>query len=335
MEFGAKTIQINGKSVKIQIWDTAGQEAFQAITRTYYKGAIGALLVYDITRKETFIHVTKWLEEVRNNSSKTITVILIGNKKDLEDKRQVSYEEGEAFAKENGLMFLETSAKTAYNVVESFNLSAQCILNNIQKLSFILFTNIAVGKSCILLQFTDNKFRHQHELTIGVEFGAKTIEINGKTIKIQIWDTAGQEAFQAITRTYYKGAIGALLVYDITRRETFTHVTKWLDDVRTNSSKNVTVILIGNKKDLEDKRQVSYEEGEAFAKENGLMFLETSAKTAYNVVESFNLSAQCILNNIERTGVDPSISSNINLVKGMENVNPGGINGPNKANACC
>ena len=191
-----------------------------------------------------------------------------------------------------------------------------------------------MGKSCILLQFTDNKFRHQHELTIGVEFGAKTIEINGKTIKIQIWDTAGQEAFQAITRTYYKGAIGALLVYDITRRETFTHVTKWLDDVRTNSSKNVTVILIGNKKDLEDKRQVSYEEGEAFAKENGLMFLETSAKTAYNVVESFNLSAQCILNNIERTGIDPTLNSNINLNKGMDVVNPG-VNGSNRKNVCC
>ena len=198
----------------------------------------------------------------------------------------------------------------------------------------ILYYFIAVGKSCILLQFTDNKFRYQHELTIGVEFGAKTIDINGKSIKIQIWDTAGQEAFQAITRTYYKGAIGALLVYDITRRETFTHATKWLDDVRTNSSKNVTVILIGNKKDLEDKRQVSYEEGEAFAKENGLMFLETSAKTAYNVVEAFNLSAQCILNNIERTGIDPTISSNINLNRGMENVNQGGMNGPNK-NACC
>ena len=192
-----------------------------------------------------------------------------------------------------------------------------------------------MGKSCILLQFTDNKFLYQHELTIGVEFGAKTIDINGKSIKIQIWDTAGQEAFQAITRTYYKGAIGALLVYDITRRETFTHVTKWLDDVRTNSSKNVTVILIGNKKDLEDKRQVSYEEGEAFAKENGLMFLETSAKTAYNVVESFNLSAQCILNNIERTGIDPTISSNINLNKGMEGVNQGGMNGPSVKNACC
>ena len=112
-------------------------------------------------------------------------------------------------------------------------------------------------------------------------------------------------------------------------------MTKWLDDVRTNSSKNVTVILIGNKKDLEDKRQVSYEEGEAFAKENGLMFLETSAKTAYNVVESFNLSAQCILNNIERTGIDPTISSNINLNKGMEGVNQGGVNGTNGKNACC
>ena len=143
-------------------------------------------------------------------------------------------------------------------------------------------------------------------MTIGVEFGAKTIELNNKTIKIQIWDTAGQEAFQAITRTYYKGAVGALLVYDITRRDTFTRVTKWLEEVKSNSSKSICVILIGNKKDLEDKRQVTYEEGESFAKENGLMFLETSAKTAYNVVEAFNLSAQAILNNIEKTGVDPT-----------------------------
>ena len=197
---------------------------------------------------------------------------------------------------------------------------------------------IAVGKSCILLQFTDNKFRNQHELTIGVEFGAKTIQINGKSVKIQIWDTAGQEAFQAITRTYYKGAIGALLVYDITRKETFIHVTKWLEEVRNNSSKTITVILIGNKKDLEDKRQVSYEEGEAFAKENGLMFLETSAKTAYNVVESFNLSAQCILNNIEKNGVDPTINSNVVLDNGRNNaggISSGGANGNEKKNGCC
>ena len=86
-----------------------------------------------------------------------------------------------------------------------------------------------------------------------MEFGAKTIEIDGKVVKIQIWDTAGQEAFQAITRTYYKGAVGALLVYDITRRETFTHVTKWLEEVKANSAKSIVIILVGNKKDLENK----------------------------------------------------------------------------------
>ena len=110
-----------------------------------------------------------------------------------------------------------------------------------------------MGKSCILLQFTENKFRNQHELTIGVEFGSKTIELNGKLVKIQIWDTAGQEAFQAITRTYYKAAQGVLLVYDITRKDTFNHLKKWLNEIRTNSSKSITIILIGNKKDMEDK----------------------------------------------------------------------------------
>ena len=201
--------------------------------------------------------------------------------------------------------------------------------NNYDKLfRYIIVGDMAVGKSCILLQFTDNKFRVQHELTIGVEFGAKTIELNNKTIKIQIWDTAGQEQFQAITRTYYKGAIGALLVYDITRRDTFTHVTKWLEEVKSNSSKHICVIVIGNKKAVEDKRQVTYEEGESFARENGLMFLETSAKTAFNVVEAFNLSAQAILNNIEKTGVDPTENKNKMKIENKQQE-------PVKKGGCC
>jgi small GTP-binding protein len=182
-----------------------------------------------------------------------------------------------------------------------------------------------------MLQFSSNQFREEHELTIGVEFAIKFLEIKNKNIKIQVWDTAGEEAFQSITKSYYRNAIGALLVYDITRKETFTHVTKWLEEVKSNSSKQITIILIGNKKDLEDKRQVSYEEGEALAKENGLMFLETSAKTAYNVVEAFNISAQCILNNIEKTGVDPSENSNVKLKDGMETVRDGN----DKKNGCC
>ena len=165
----------------------------------------------------------------------------------------------------------------------------------------IIFSNIvAVGKSCILLQFNDNKFREQHEITIGVEFAAKIIELDGKFIKIQIWDTAGHEAFQSITRTYYRGAAGALLVYDITRRDTYIHLIKWLSELKENAPKDITIILIGNKNDLENERQVSYEEGENFAKENGLLFLETSAKTANNIAEAFNLSAMKILNNIPK-----------------------------------
>ena len=174
---------------------------------------------------------------------------------------------------------------------------------------YIIVGDMAVGKSCLLLQFTDHKFRHQHELTIGVEFGGKNIEVKNKTIKIQIWDTAGQEAFQAITRTYYKGAIGALLVYDITRKETFEHIRKWYDEVKLNGSKDICCILIGNKKDLEEQRQVKYEEGKRLAEENNLLFLETSAKTAENVQECFTISAERILEQINKSGVDPTAPS--------------------------
>ena len=124
------------------------------------------------------------------------------------------------------------------------------------------------------------------------------IKLNAKTVKIQIFDTGGLEDFQEIRRTYYKGAIGVLLVYDITRYETFTYVKKWLEEIKSNISEQITIILIGNKKDLEDNREVSYKEGEEFAKKNGFMFFETSAKIHNNIVEVFKNSIQFILKNI-------------------------------------
>ena len=111
-----------------------------------------------------------------------------------------------------------------------------------------LFSFLGVGKSCLLLQFTDKRFQPVHDLTIGVEFGARIINIEGKQIKLQIWDTAGQEAFRSITRSYYRGAAGALLVYDITRRDTFNHLTTWLEDARQHSNSNMVIMLIGNKR---------------------------------------------------------------------------------------
>src|SRR3569623_1895641 len=112
---------------------------------------------------------------------------------------------------------------------------------------YIIIWDTGVGKSCLLLQFTDKRFRHDHDLTIGVEFGARMIRVDEKEIKLQICDSAGQESFRSITRSYYRGAAGALLVYDITRRETFNHLASWLEDARQHSNSNMTIMLIGNK----------------------------------------------------------------------------------------
>ncbi|KAF7141977.1 hypothetical protein RHSIM_Rhsim06G0181500 [Rhododendron simsii] len=154
---------------------------------------------------------------------------------------------------------------------------------------YIIIGDTGVGKSCLLLQFTDKRFQPVHDLTIGVEFGARMVTIDSKPIKLQIWDTAGQESFRSITRSYYRGAAGALLVYDITRRETFNHLASWLEDARQHANANMTIMLIGNKCDLAHRRAVSTEEGEQFAKENGLIFMEASAKTAQNVEESYGI----------------------------------------------
>jgi len=174
---------------------------------------------------------------------------------------------------------------------------------------YIIIGDTGVGKSCLLLQFTDKRFQPVHDLTIGVEFGARMVTIDNKHIKLQIWDTAGQESFRSITRSYYRGAAGALLVYDITRRDTFKHLSRWLDEARQHSQSNMVIMLIGNKNDLEHRRAVSFEEGKAFAAEHGLIFMETSAKTAYNVEEAFINTAKKILENIVSGVIDVSNES--------------------------
>lgn len=114
-------------------------------------------------------------------------------------------------------------------------------------MKYVVIGDSAVGKSCLLLQFTDRRFTNAHEVTIGVEYGARLVEVGGQTIKLQVWDTAGQETFRSVARSYYRGAAGALLVYDVTRRSTFQHLESWLREARESGSPDMVVMLVGNK----------------------------------------------------------------------------------------
>lgn len=157
---------------------------------------------------------------------------------------------------------------------------------------FIIVGDEAVGKTCLLLQFTDRRYQKSHQVTVGVEFGSRTIDVCGEMIKLQCWDTAGQDRFRSIVRGYYRGAAGALLVYDITRRESFEHISTWLQEARNNADEDLVITLVGNKCDRNQDRQVPYEEGQAFARRNCLYFLETSAVTGAGVDGAFQRTAE-------------------------------------------
>ena len=162
-----------------------------------------------------------------------------------------------------------------------------------------LYNIIAVGKSNILSKYTHGKFNPDHEITIGCEFMAKNLSIKDRNIRIQIWDTAGQEAFRSITRSYYKNSTCAFIVYDISSRKTFDNVMIWLKECKDMCYKDILICLVGNKCDLEGRRAVSYEEGEKFATDNQLLFFETSAKDGNNIAEMFTESATILVDKIE------------------------------------
>ncbi|CAM9645505.1 unnamed protein product [Chrysoparadoxa australica] len=154
-------------------------------------------------------------------------------------------------------------------------------------LKFVLVGDSSVGKSNLVLRFTRGHFRKESGQTMGMEFATKDLTFSeGCTVKAQIWDTAGQERFHSLTQAYFRGAVGAMIVYDVCNRESFSHIGDWLRQVRESSHKNIAISLVGNKVDL-GKRQVSLAEGVSFAQENGLDFVETSAAAASNVETAF------------------------------------------------
>jgi Ras-related protein Rab-1A len=151
----------------------------------------------------------------------------------------------------------------------------------------LLLGNSDVGKSSLILRYVDQVWSDTFVPTIGVDFKVKTTQLENKNIKMQIWDTAGQERFRNVISSYFRGAHGILLIYDVTNRDSFKNLESWLIEIEKNASENVLKILIGNKNDLQDEKEITTEEGEAFAKRNGMQFIETSAKMNTNVTEAF------------------------------------------------
>ncbi|KAK6915893.1 Small GTPase [Dillenia turbinata] len=169
----------------------------------------------------------------------------------------------------------------------------------------VLIGDSGVGKSNLLSRFTRNEFCLESKSTIGVEFATRTLQVEGRTVKAQIWDTAGQERYRAITSAYYRGALGALLVYDVTKPTTFENVSRWLKELRDHADSNIVIMLIGNKTDLKHLRAVATEDAQGFAEKEGLSFIETSALEATNVEKAF----QTILSEIYRIISKKSLSS--------------------------
>merc|ERR1712159_618879 len=161
-------------------------------------------------------------------------------------------------------------------------------------IKLLLIGDSGVGKSCLLCRYSDDVFNSNFITTIGIDFKIRTIELDGAKIKLQIWDTAGQERFRTITQAYYRGAMGILLVYDVTDDKSFNNVRTWMRNIEQHSNDNVVKILVGNKCDAEGKRMVTWQQGHDLAKEYGLEYFETSAKANINVEDAFTSVARAV-----------------------------------------
>ena len=182
----------------------------------------------------------------------------------------------------------------------------------------LLIGNSDVGKSSLILRYVDQIWNEVFVPTIGVDFKVKSLLVDNKRVKMQIWDTAGQERFRNVISSYFKGAHGILLIYDITARDSFKELENWLGEVERNATPQVLKILIGNKCDLEDSRQITKDEGEAFAIRNGMNFIETSAKINTNVNEAFEALAKIMVESSNKRNVIKVDKKVIKVDKGSD-----------------
>ena len=195
----------------------------------------------------------------------------------------------------------------------------------------IIIGDSSVGKTNIMSRYLKNQFLENSKATVGVEFGAKLFNINGHKIKAQIWDTAGQEKYKAITGAYYKGSKGAFVVYDITRKDTFESIDRWINDLKTTGDTKLNIMIIGNKCDLDHRREVLKEQGEEKSKSFGCAFLETSALSGDNIEKGFEMMISEIFKKYEKENAD---DDDLITVEKGEDINLGKKD-EKKKKGCC
>ncbi|XP_078322838.1 uncharacterized protein LOC111124284 [Crassostrea virginica] len=437
-----RSMEIEGRTILFQIWDTAGQERFRSLVPMYLRDADIALLVYDITSRETFQSLELWRTELLASAPSHVTTAVVGNKSDLSSKRLIEATVARAYASKHRMLYTETSAKLGTNVEELFydlglrmanpelggclensfkvpekykksivkvqippsvdplpQKSSSCCVpvsrfdlfvgasyfifvlikfkdndlftrtNDVSTLEFtigfsvggrtlspllpplssapfhcclwdaamsspaaqyddnlpvkvVIIGDSAVGKTAITRRFVDDTFSETTAMSVGAGYFVKHLEIEDKKVFFQIWDTAGQESFRSLVPMFLRNSKIALLVYDITKRESFDHLDGWRTDL-ISMEPDVLVAVIGNKSDLKDKREVEVREGQGYANKLGMKFTETSAKRGTNVEEIFfELGSQLLQRKLEEKQ------------KETVKVRPGGGKNMNVRNCC-
>ncbi|PWA39057.1 hypothetical protein CTI12_AA575540 [Artemisia annua] len=230
--------------------------------------------------------------------------MLVGNKADLGHLRAITTDDAKAFAERENFFFMEASARDALNVENAFTqlltqIYRKALLEGeIASSTFadddydymykvVLIGDSGVGKSNLLSRFSKNEFSLESKSTIGVEFATRSINVDDMIIKGQMWDTNGQERYRAIPSSYYRGAVGAIIVYDITRNVTYENVERWLKEFRAYTDPGIVVMLVGNKADLGYLRAITTNDAKAFAERENILFMEASAQDALNVTHAF------------------------------------------------
>ncbi|CAL8288821.1 unnamed protein product [Merluccius merluccius] len=199
----------------------------------------------------------------------------------------------------------------------------------------VLIGDSGVGKSNLLSRFTRNEFNLESKSTIGVEFATRSLQVEGKTVKAQIWDTAGQERYRAITSAYYRGAVGALLVYDIAKHLTYENAERWLKELQDHADSNIVIMLVGNKSDLRHLRAVPTDEAKAFSEKHGLSFLETSALDSSNVELAFQTILTAIYNMMSQRQISGRSDSDFSPGSNVVPITVQPTQNPPRQNPCC